>query len=60
MKRAWERRLAAFDARHGDALPVNRLMIPCFIRPDACSRPLNACSFDDPSLIMTELSGMGP
>jgi hypothetical protein len=44
----WERRFAAFDARHGVGLPVNRLLIPCIIRPDACSEP-NACSFADAS-----------
>jgi hypothetical protein len=49
MKRAWKRRLAAPKARARDAFPVNRLLIPCIIRPDACSRPPNPCSFDDVS-----------
>jgi hypothetical protein len=47
MKRPWERRLAALEARHGDGLSVNRLLIPCIIRPDTCSEPPNPCSFDD-------------
>jgi len=47
MRRSWERRLAALEARARDALPVNRLLIPCIIRPDACSARPNPCSFDD-------------
>jgi hypothetical protein len=49
MKRSWERRLAALDARHGGGLSVNRLLIPCIIRLDACSEPPNPCFFDDAS-----------
>ena len=49
MKRSWERRLAARKARARDAVPVNRLLIPCIIRQDACSTRPNPCSFDDAS-----------
>jgi hypothetical protein len=49
MKRSWECRLAAVETRARDALPVNRLLIPCIIRQDACSQPPNLCSFDDVS-----------
>ena len=49
MKRSWERRLAALEARHGDGFPVNRLLIPCIIRRNACSARPNPCSFDDVS-----------
>ena len=49
MKRSWERRLAALEARLGGDLPVNRLLIPCIIRQDACSTRPNPCSFDDAS-----------
>jgi hypothetical protein len=49
MKRSWERRLAALEARYGDGLSVNRLLIPCIIRQDACSTRPNPCSFDDAS-----------
>jgi len=45
--RSVERRLAALEAHYG--LPVNRLLIPCIIRSDACSQPPNPCSFDDAS-----------
>ena len=48
-KRSWERRRAAPEARSEDGLSVNRLLIPCIIRPDACSEPPNSCSFDDVS-----------
>jgi hypothetical protein len=47
MKRSWERRLAALEARARDALPANRLLTPCTCRQDACSRSPNPCSFDD-------------
>ena len=47
MRRSWERRLAALEARARDGLPVNRLLTPCIIRQDACSKSPNACSFDD-------------
>jgi hypothetical protein len=43
------RRRAALEARHGGGLSVNRLLIPCIIRPDACIEPPNPCSFDDAS-----------
>jgi hypothetical protein len=46
-RRTVERRLAALEARYG--LPVNRLLIPCIIRQNACFRPSNPCSFDDAS-----------
>jgi hypothetical protein len=49
MKRSWERRLVALEARARDAVPVNHLLIPCIIRPDACSARPNPCSFDDVS-----------
>jgi hypothetical protein len=49
MKRSWMRRLAALEARARDTFPVNRLLIPCIIRPDACSSHPNPCSFDDVS-----------
>jgi hypothetical protein len=49
MKRSWERRLAALRARAREAFPVNRLLIPCIIRPDACSSRPNPCSFGDAS-----------
>ena len=47
MKRSWEGRLAAHEARARDALPVNRLLTPCIIRQDACSESPNPCSFDN-------------
>ena len=49
MKRSWERRLAALEARLGGDLPVDRLLVPCIIRPDACSARPNPCFFDDVS-----------
>jgi hypothetical protein len=49
MKRSVERRLAALEARYDGELPVDRLLIPCIIRPDACSRAANPCSFADAS-----------
>jgi hypothetical protein len=49
MRRSWERRLAALEARARDALPVNRLLIPCIIRQDACSARPNPCFSDDAS-----------
>jgi hypothetical protein len=49
MKRSWERRLAALEARAREAFPVNRLLIPCIIRQNPCSARPNPCSFDDAS-----------
>jgi hypothetical protein len=49
MKRAWEGRLAALEARARDALSADPLLTPCSIRQDACSAPPNACLFDDVS-----------
>jgi hypothetical protein len=49
MKRTWERRLAALEARAHEAFPVNRLLIPCIIRQNACSARPDPCSFDDAS-----------
>jgi hypothetical protein len=47
MKRSGERRLAVLEARAREAFPVNRLLIPCIIRQNACSARPNPCSFDD-------------
>jgi hypothetical protein len=49
MKRSMLRRLAALEARYGIDAPVDRLLTPCIIRPDACSGPPHPCSFDDAS-----------
>ena len=49
MKRSWLRRLVALGARAREALLVNRLLIPCIIRQNACSEPTNPCSLDDAS-----------
>jgi hypothetical protein len=49
MNRSWLRRIAALEAIYGCDAPVDPLLTPCSIRPDACSKPANPCSFDDVS-----------
>jgi hypothetical protein len=49
MTRSFVRRLEALEASYGVGLPVDCLLSPCTIRPDACSEPPKPCSLDDVS-----------